>query len=124
MSKARQNVAILGATDRKDKYAYLAFKKLKEHGHSPLPVSPFVQSVEGVPAVASVRDLKEKVDTLTMYVGPARSDAMIDEIVALRPGRVIFNPGSENPRLEARLKEEGIPFEEACTLVLLSTDQF
>lgn len=119
-----QNVAILGATDRKEKYAYLAFQKLKEHGHNPLPVSPFVQSVEGVPAVASVKELKQKVDTLTMYVGPAKSDAMIDEIVALRPGRVIFNPGSENPRLEAKLREAGIPFEEACTLVLLRTNQF
>lgn len=57
-------------------------------------------------------------------MGPAKSDQMIEEIVALRPGRVIFNPGSENPRLEKKLEEAGIPFEEACTLVLLSTDQF
>ena len=123
MPKA-QNVAILGATERQDKYAYLAFKKLQAHGHRPLPVSPFVKSVEGVPAVASLKELKEPVDTLTMYVGPAKSDAMIEEIVALRPGRVIFNPGSENPNLAQRLEEEGIPYEEACTLVLLSTDQF
>lgn len=119
-----QTVAILGATDREGKYAYLAFRKLQQHGHKPLPVSPFVKSVEGVPAVASVKDLKEKVDTLTMYVGPAKSDLMIDEIVALKPGRVIFNPGSENPRLEAKLEEAGIPFEEACTLVLLASSQF
>lgn len=119
-----QNVAILGATDRKDKYAYLAFASLRDHGHNPLPVSPFVKSVEGVPAVASVRDLKEKVDTLTMYVGPAKSEAMSEEIVALRPGRVIFNPGSENPSLQEKLRRAGIPFEEACTLVLLRTGQF
>lgn len=119
-----QNVAILGATDRTDKYAYLAFKKLQAHGHNPLPVSPFVKSVEGVPAVAKLSDLKVRVDTLTMYVGPAKSDQMADEIVALKPGRVIFNPGSENPALEARLKSAGIPFEEACTLVLLGTGKF
>jgi predicted CoA-binding protein len=119
-----QNVAILGATDRQDKYAYKAFRMLKEHGHNPLPVSPFVKSVDGVSAVAKLSDLNEKVHTLTMYVGPAKSDQMADEIVALKPGRVIFNPGSENPALEARLKNAGIPFEEACTLLLLGTGQF
>ena len=64
------------------------------------------------------------VDTLTMYVGPAISTGVADKIVALRPGRVIFNPGTENPELQGKLDGAGIPWEEACTLVLLNTGQY
>ncbi len=49
---------------------------------------------------------------------------MIDAIVGLAPGRVIFNPGSESRELEAALSDARIPHERACTLVLLRTHQF
>jgi len=37
---------------------------------------------------------------------------------------VIFNPGTENPEFYSILKENNIVFEESCTLVLLSTNQY
>jgi uncharacterized protein len=120
----KQTVAILGATDKTNRYSYLAFKKLQAYGHKPLPVSPKVKAIEGTPVFASLGDIEEPVDTLTMYVGPELSSKLADDILKLRPKRVIFNPGSENPALEEKLEEAGIAFEEACTLVLLSTEQF
>jgi len=42
----------------------------------------------------------------------------------LKPGRVIFNPGTENSELVERLEGNDILVEEACTLVLLRTGQF
>ncbi|NEY37250.1 CoA-binding protein, partial [Streptomyces sp. PRKS01-65] len=114
-----ETVAILGASNNPSRYAYLAFRKLREHGHRPIPVNPAMKELEGVPAVARLEDIHEVVDTLTMYVGQARSTPLTKEILALKPGRVIFNPGSENPVLEAELTRAGIPYEHACTLVLL-----
>ena len=38
----------------------------------------------------------------------------------LKPGFVIFNPGTENSELEEMLTLEGVKTEEACSLVLLS----
>lgn len=121
---AKQIVAILGASANTNRYSYLAFKKLREHGHKTIPVSPKLKQLEEVPAVASLRDIHESVDTLTIYVSPAISDQMKEEIVALKPRRVIFNPGSENPALAKALRQAGVAVEEACTLVLLSTGQF
>jgi hypothetical protein len=71
-----------------------------------------------------MRQIQGPVHTLTMYVGPARSKAMIDDIVALSPGRVILNPGTESHDLEVALANARIPHEHACTLVLLRTGQF
>ena len=49
---------------------------------------------------------------------------MIDDIVALNPGRVIFNPGTESAQLQQALTQAKIDWFEACTLVMLKTDTF
>ncbi|MCB1229574.1 MAG: CoA-binding protein [Verrucomicrobiae bacterium] len=119
-----ERVAILGASDHPDRYAHKAFRMLREHGHSPIPVNPKLDQIEGVPVVAELREIEGSVDTLTLYVNPGISEPMAEEIVELKPGRVIFNPGTESATLAARLRAAGISYLEACTLVLLSTGQF
>jgi hypothetical protein len=47
-----------------------------------------------------------------------------DYILGLKPRRIIFNPGTENPELEMLASEAGIECLEACTLVMLSTGQY
>lgn len=119
-----QKVAILGASANPDRYSYKAFRMLKDQGHTPFPVTPKMNSLEGVPVVPQISDLKPPMDTLTMYVNAERSDAMAEQILQLRPRRVIFNPGSENPTLASRLEAAGIEVVEGCTLVMLRTKQF
>ena len=66
----------------------------------------------------------EDIDTVTLYIGPARQPQYYDYIISLHPQRVIFNPGTENPEFYKLLKENGIETEVACTLILLATDQY
>ena len=120
----KEKVAVLGASENKSRYSYLAFKMLEEFGHEAIPVSPRLKDLEGKKVYAKLTDIPGKVDTLTMYVGPEISTALHEEIVQLKPKRVIFNPGSENPALAKSLREAGVGVEEACTLVLLRTNQF
>jgi len=61
---------------------------------------------------------------VTLYVSAAHQDPVADDLLALAPRRVIFNPGTENPALAARLQAAGITTLEACTLVLLKTGAF
>jgi uncharacterized protein len=118
------NVAILGASRLPDRFAYKAFKMLQEYGHTPIPVTPKFDEIEGVKAYASLNDVKEPVDTLTMYVGPDLSTKLSPDIMMLKPRRVIFNPGSENPELAAKLEAAGVKVVEQCTLVLLRAGKF
>lgn len=117
-------VVVLGASPNRDRYANLAQRNLMEAGHEVVPVNPGYQEIEGVPAVASLKEVKGPVDTVTVYVGPSRIGPLIDDLVALRPARVILNPGAESEELAAKLEEHGIPYLEACTLVMLRTGQF
>ena len=68
-------------------------------------------------------DFKD-VDTVTLYLNPKRQKGYYDYIISLKPSRVIFNPGTENPEFYLLLKKHNIAFEQACTLVLLSTNQY
>ena len=117
-------VAVLGASPKEDRYSFMAVKMLKEYGHKPIPVHPAGRSVDGAEAVRSLGDIAEEVDTLTMYVNSSISNELTSSILDLKPRRVIFNPGSENQKLAQKLAENSVQVVEACTLVMLRTDQF
>ncbi len=119
-----QTVAVLGASHKPERYSNQAVRMLKEYGHLVIPVTPGRTVIEELPVVPSLDAIDQKIDTLTLYVGPERSAQMQDAILALKPGRVILNPGTESPDLEKALTEAGIPWEHACTLVMLRTGQF
>ena len=119
-----QTVAVLGASTNPERYSNKAVRLLREHGHRVIPVNPAQEVIEGLPAMHALGDIHEAVDTLTLYMAPTHLVALTDSIVAMKPGRVIFNPGTEDPALQARLDDAGIRWEEACTLVLLRTGQF
>jgi len=124
MSDTRQRVVVLGASDNPERYSNMAVNRLLESGHEVIPVHPKLERIDGLEVVPNLGAVDEAVDTLTVYVSPKVSSSLIEAIVDLKPGRVIFNPGSENAELQAALAEHGIPTLEACTLVLLSTGQF
>lgn len=117
-------VAILGASRLPDRFAYQAFKLLQQYGHTPVPVTPKFADIEGVKAFATLGEVKEPIDTLTMYVGPDLSAKLSADILELKPRRVIFNPGSENPELARKLEAAGIGVVEDCTLVMLRSGEF
>jgi predicted CoA-binding protein len=118
------NVAVLGASNKPERYSFQAVKLLAEKGHAVFPVHPALVAIDGVPAFKQLADIPFPIHTLTMYVGTERSTALAAAILATRPQRVIFNPGAENPGLAAQLQATGIDVWNACTLVLLRTGQF
>ncbi len=118
-------VAVIGASSDSKRYAYKAMEMLEDYGHRPIPVHPREEEVRGHKVVHNLGELAAKnVATITVYVNPAISDKYENDIIRVKPKRVIFNPGAENPRLEDSLKEHGIKVENACTLVLLRTGQY
>jgi uncharacterized protein len=121
---AGSKVAVLGASPKEDRYSFKAVHMLKEHGHNPIPVHPAGHTVDGVDGVKSLDDVERGIDTLTVYVNAAISDGQMEKIIALKPRRVVFNPGAENPELARKLEAAGIEVIEACTLVMLRTEQF
>lgn len=120
----KQTVAILGASDKPDRFAYKAFQMLKQYGHNPIPVGKNLKTIDGFTVYSKLSDIPTPVETLTMYVRAEISSQMQDEILKLKPKRVIFNPNTENHDLKKALEAAGIHTVEHCTLVLLGSGQF
>lgn len=120
-----KKTVIIGATTNPSRYAYLAASMLKEYNHPFVPLGIKKGVVFDIP----IEDISKKpeiseVDTVTMYIGPQHQSEWYDYIIGLQPKRVIFNPGTENPEFEEKLENKGIEAIEACTLVMLRTQQF
>ncbi|HLP40352.1 MAG TPA: CoA-binding protein [Fibrobacteria bacterium] len=119
----QRKVAILGASDKPDRYAYVLMKRLLAQGHEVFPINPALESIEGHKVYPSVESLPPGVDVLTVYMNAGRSDSLADVILASGIPKVVFNPGAENPGLESRLEQKGAEAVEACSLVLLGMNR-
>ena len=117
-------VVVLGASPKPARYANQAQRLLMAGGYQVIPVHPKIAIIEGLAVTPSLKRVEAPVHTLTLYVGTERLEVMADELYALNPHRVIFNPGTESAMLKERLTRQGAECIEGCTLVMLKTGQF
>ncbi len=114
---------VLGASLKEERYSNMAIHKLVQYNHDTVAVGGKAGTVAGVTIDKDPKPF-EAINTVTLYLNPKRQQAYYEYIIALQPQRVIFNPGTENPEFYERLTQAKIPYEIACTLVLLSTNQY
>ena len=122
MTKNKKTV-VLGATSKPEKYAFKAISLLVEKGHSVIAIGQNAGEVAGVKIKTKAIPLKN-IDTITLYLYPARQRDYYNYFVEAKPTRVDFNPGTENPELYRLRELNGIQVEVACTLVLLTLNQY
>lgn len=120
----KRNVAVLGASPKPERYSNQAIRLLAGFDYRPIPVNPAYDEVEGLTCFSGLSAIGKPVHTVTVYLGPARSTPLIDEILAADPQRIILNPGAENEELAAAASGAGIEVVEGCTLVMLRTGLF
>jgi len=118
-----KKTVVIGASDNPDRYAYKATEMLTNHGHAVIPVGLTNGQIGNI-AILKDKPSVTNVDTVTLYVGYKNQPFWYDYILGLKPKRIIFNPGTENPEFQKMAGEKGIDVQEACTLVLLSTGQY
>jgi hypothetical protein len=114
---------VLGASLNPMRYSNMAINRLKQSSHEVVAMGLKKGIVEGVEIDTDLMPYKN-IDTVTLYLNPNNQKPYYDYIISLNPKRVIFNPGTENPEFYNILKMNKIDFEVACSLVLLSTNQY
>lgn len=120
-----KKTVVIGATDNPTRFAYKAVQKLQQYGHEVVPVGIKRTAVGALPILHLQDNPRiEKVDTVTMYVGPQNQPSWYDYILGLNPKRIIFNPGTENRELEQLAENQNIETLHACTLVMLATGEY
>ena len=114
---------VIGASTNPDRYSNMAINRLVNYGHSVVALGLKKGIVAGVDITTEKKPF-ENLNTVTLYLNPKRQEEYYEYIVSLKPARVIFNPGTENPEFYKILRKNNIETEEACTLVLLGTNQY
>lgn len=119
-----QTIVILGASHKPDRASNMLLNRLLQRDVTPVLVHPVIETIAGIPVHKDLGTIASGPDILTMYLNAARSTALEADILRLAPRKVVFNPGAENPALEAVLREAGIATENACSLILLNQGLF
>lgn len=119
----KKKTLVLGASENPSRYSYLAVHRLRSYGHTVVAIGKKTGMVGDVPIEKEKKEW-ENVNTVTIYLNPTHQKQYYDYILSLKPQRIIFNPGAENDELFVLAQKSGITPIEACTLVLLSTNQY
>jgi predicted CoA-binding protein len=121
--KMVRKTLVIGASFNESRYSNIAIHKLKANNHFVEAIGLTKGTIADV-IVNTERILFGNIDTITLYLSPLNQKKFYNYVVNLKPSRVIFNPGTENKEFENILEQNGIKTEIACTLVLLSTNQY
>lgn len=114
---------IIGASLKEERYSNKAIKKLQEKKVPTVSIGLREGKIGDV-VVSTEKYIYENIHTVSLYLNSKRQKEYYEYIIGLNPKRVVFNPGTENTEFYKLLIKANIPYEEACTLVLLSTNQF
>lgn len=122
---SKKKTLIVGATTNPSRYAYYAASMFDERGLDFVPIGIKTGELFGKQILdLSLKPALEDIDTITLYIGPDNQAEWIDYLLSLKPNRIIFNPGTENPEFFKKATSAGIKALLACNLVMLSTGQF
>lgn len=114
-----RTVAIIGASNDRSKFSNMAVRAYLQQGYRVFPVNPRDSQIEGLPAFASVRDVPEKLDLVSVYLPPQNLLKVLPEIAAKGCGDLWLNPGTESAEVLAEAERLGLKVIRACSIVAL-----
>ena len=123
MKSSSRKILVLGASVNPERYSNKAIHLLLDCGFEVFAMGNKPGQVRSV-NISTEKIYPTAMDTVTLYLSAKNQTEWMDYILSLKPRRVIFNPGTENPAFEKILREHQIQTEEACTLVMLRLGVF
>ncbi|MFW6020018.1 MAG: CoA-binding protein [Bacteroidales bacterium] len=121
--KENKKTIVLGVSPDPQKRAHRVCKKLLEKGHTIVPLGIRPGYVNNIPIITDI-STAEEVHTVIIYLRASRQKSWLPYILASKPRRIIFNPGSENPELIELAKERKIDILYECALLMLSSNRY
>lgn len=114
-----KSVVILGASTDRNKFGNKAVRAFQRAGWQVYPVNPAGGEVEGLPVFATLAEVPQPLDLVSIYLPPRIALGVLPEIKAAQAAQVFFNPGADTPDVIAAAKALGIDPVRTCSIVWL-----
>ena len=113
--------AVVGASRTRAKYGNKVLRCYMQHERRVYPVNPHAETVEGLPAFATLASLPEPVHGISLITPPDISANIVEEAALMGIGHLWAQPGAESPELLTRAAELGLSViaDGSCILVVL-----
>ena len=115
-------VLVLGASLNPERYAHKVALQLNRLAYDVVLVGHKPGIIDGLSIETYIPN--KSYDTVTLYLGAKNQQQYHDQLLKLKPKRIIFNPGAENSVFQKLALQKDIEAFEACTLVMLSMGTF
>ena len=112
-----RSVAIIGASNDRSKFGNKAVRAFVQQGYQVYPVNPKEETIEGVPAFKSIRDIPARPQLVSVYLPPAVLLKVLPDIAARGCDELWLNPGTESEEVLAEAEKLGLNVIQACSIV-------
>jgi len=113
------SVAVLGASTDRSKFGNKAVRAYAQRGFRVFPVNPREAVVEGLTAYASLQNVPERPNLISVYLPPAVLLAVLPDIAARGCDELWLNPGTDSAEVLAEADRLGLTVIQECSILAL-----
>jgi predicted CoA-binding protein len=101
-------VAVVGISDRPDRYSHRVAKYLQEHGYRIIPINPRLRSVLGQRCYPDLCSVQEPVEVVDIFRRPQYVPRVVAEAIYVKAKAVWMQQGVVHEAAARRAREAGL----------------
>ena len=113
----QKTIAIIGASNDRAKFGNKSVRAFLQQGYEVFPVNPKEESIEGLPAFKSIRDVPVRPQMVSVYLPPAVLLKVLPDIAARGCDELWLNPGTESDEVLIEAERLKLNIIQACSIV-------
>ena len=114
---SKQTIAIIGASTDRAKFGNKAVRAFVQQGYEVFPVNPKEETVEGLVAFKSIREVPVRLQMISVYLPPPVLLKVLPDIAVRGCDELWLNPGTESDEVIAEAERLGLNVVQACSIV-------
>ena len=114
---SRPTIAVIGASRDRRKFGNKCVRAYLASGFQVFPINLHADAIEGLAVHRHLADLPGTPDRISIYLPPAKTRALLAELVEHPGAEVWFNPGAATADILAAARAAGIDVRDGCSIV-------
>ncbi|HEX8371541.1 MAG TPA: CoA-binding protein [Chthoniobacterales bacterium] len=116
------SIAIIGASNDVRKYGHAAVLAFLDAGWTVHPVNPKETEIAGLPVFASIADVPQPLDWISLYVPPQVGLELLPALKNAGATQIWLNPGTSSAELMQAAKALELPVISGCSIRAIGKD--